>query len=104
MATVIAYDENGNTFEKQVNFYNSNDRSTLNPETLDEYNAIISFGGPVSYYMSTLFTGDHALQKRNTPLCVDAEGRNHKYSPVYINSEDILTLPEVQNYISKFSN
>ena len=104
MATVIAYDENGNTFEKQVNFYNSNDKETLNPETLDEYNAVISFGDPLSYYMSTLFTGDYALQKRNTPLCVDAEGRNHKYSPVHINSEDILALPEVQNYISKFSN
>ena len=46
MATVIAYDENGNTFKKQVNFYNSNDRSTLNPETLDEYLAIISLVDP----------------------------------------------------------
>jgi len=80
---VIAFDENGNKYEKDIKLYK--DSTGKN---------VISFGWPCEYYIESLKR--HYPFKKN--LCIDITGRNHKNSSVYIHKND---LNEIFNELIK---
>lgn len=78
---VWAYDENGEEFPKYVK-----PRPRAKHEREDQY--ILSFGWPVEYYI------DDIAEKFpiEEDWCIDAGGRNHKGSPVYIKARTMNRL------------
>ena len=82
LKAIIAYDEDGNQFTKQVRIL-----------SLSKGN-ILSFGWPVEYYVKTLMNG----YPHTRDLCIDGIGRNHRGSPVFIRKNDLnQTLKEIKD-------
>lgn len=72
---IQAFDENGNIFEKEIEFKESaNGRCS------------ISIGG-YAYALEDMIDFSH--KEEGSTLCIDFMGRNHKQSPVYVNNSDI---------------
>lgn len=73
---VKAVDENGNKFVKHV-----------------KVKRIISFGWPCEYDLDDLLK-DYPFDESGDGLglCIDAEGRNHKFYPVYITAKDLNSI------------
>lgn len=80
--TIMAYDEAGDEYEKKVELDFSMFRPLCNPKA---FRPTVSFGWPVVYHVGYLV--------KNYPyersLCIDAEGRNHCGSPVYISAYEM---------------
>lgn len=72
---ITTYDENENVFEKEVTFISIDHNERI----------LISFGFPLEFNINDLLN-DYPFNK---PLYIDAGGRNHKGSPVYVRAEDI---------------
>ncbi|MGD8305037.1 MAG: hypothetical protein PVF17_00150 [Ignavibacteria bacterium] len=77
--TVNAYDENGRIFPKKVVVDNTS-----------EYGSIIDFGWPCRYYIKDILYNSPKIGDR---ICIDAAGRNHRDSSVYIDwTQELLDL------------
>lgn len=74
---VIARDEVGNTFTKDVSFRDG------------QYGVIVSLGFPVEYYVEDLLA--HPPQDGDK-LWLDAMGRNHKGSPVWCSFAEVINI------------
>lgn len=79
---VEAYDENGNTFLKYVHIIL---RTPFGVEEDTLKRPVVSFGWPVEYYINDL-ARSFPFEK---PLCIDAMGRNHRNSAVYVKADDV---------------
>lgn len=82
--TILAYDENGNSFTKKVSFRNGMS------------GPIISFGSPMEFYIEDILS--HPPQDPEK-FYLDAAGRNHKGSPVYCSTAEVLDM--CKSYIEK---
>lgn len=75
---IDAFDKAGNTFTKDVKAISLRGKP------------LIDFGFPVRYYVEDILP-DYPLDK---DLCIDAMGRNHKDSSVYVKAEDVNAILE----------
>lgn len=90
---VYAYDENDFQFEKPIRVYPS--------EYPDWKNyAIVDFGSHGSYYLSDLLK-DYPFNK---PLCIDACGRNHRGSGVWVAVDEINRALELAKRVAERKN
>lgn len=87
---IEAFDEKGNRFTKTVTV---KDGFCQEEDKYGYYGKVISFGWPCEYYINSLLK-DYPLDHN---LCIDAGGRNHYGSPVYISKENINKILEEYN-------
>jgi hypothetical protein len=76
----VAKDEEGREFSKRITAH-TNDRGEW----------IVDFGWPASYYLGDLLDPERLPRKG---LCIDAGGRNHKGSPVWVDLEIFFLVIE----------
>jgi len=103
---INAFDEEGRSFRKEPTIRSGSvELEELDPDSSSAkygyYGRVIDFGWPVEYYINALlqeYPYEHAL-------CIDAGGRNHLGSAVYIPAEDLnrilADLPETKNPLPK---
>ena len=76
---IIAKDEKGNEFKKNVTFHNGK----------------IDFGNWASYYAEGEFgLLRHDWTKKERGLCIDAGGLNHKGYAVWVSQKDMVMIAE----------
>lgn len=80
---ITAYDEAGNTFPKKVTVIDG------------ESGLVVDFGWPVRYYVVAMTRG----YPYDNDWCIDAMGRNHKYSSVFVKKEDINAMLEYFGFV-----
>ncbi len=79
-ATVKAVDEQGRVYRKKVTRYTTS------------YGDVVSFEGPCRYYrddMVLYLAASRFRIGRRRGLCIDAGGRNHNRSPVWIHRRQV---------------
>ena len=95
LSPINAFDEEGNTFVKEPTIKSG----AIELEDLDRdsssvkygyYGRVISFGWPVEYYINSLLR-EHPYEHA---ICIDAAGRNHSGSAVYITANDLNHILE----------
>jgi hypothetical protein len=90
---VHAYDEDKNKFEKPIKVYPSEYPEWKN-------HAIVDFGSYASYYLSDLLKS----YPFNKPLCIDACGRNHRGSIIWIAVDEINRALELAKRVAERKN
>jgi len=77
---ITAFDDAGNTFEKEVEI-----RQSYGTEKL-----VVDFGWPINYFASTLMRS----YPWKTNLCIDIVGRHHKGRATWVKYEDLNKICE----------